>query len=85
MRTTISIADELLVALKERARATGRTLGQVIEAAVRRELSESAPDDRRPEVPVFRGGTGPLPGVELNSNRALAEILDRDRDLNSLR
>jgi hypothetical protein len=27
-------------------------------------------------IPVFRGGTGPRPGIDLTSNRALYEVLD---------
>jgi hypothetical protein len=30
----------------------------------------------RPAVPVFRGGTGPRPGLDLTSNRALHQALD---------
>jgi len=75
MRTTVSIADELLEAAKRRARLRGRTLGSVIEDALRRELGSSGDAGPRPEVPVFTG-TGPRPGVDLTSNRALHEVLD---------
>lgn len=75
MRTTLTIADELLAAAKSRAQATGRTVSAVVEAALRRELA--APVQREaPTVPVFRGGTGPAPGVDLTSNAALHEALD---------
>lgn len=84
MRTTISISDHLLAAAKERARLTGRTLGEVVEAAIRRELN-AKPNQPRPEVPAFDGGSGPQPGVDLSSNRALYEALDEGTDLNSLR
>ncbi|HYN74102.1 MAG TPA: ribbon-helix-helix protein, CopG family [Nakamurella sp.] len=71
MRTTVSISDELLRAAKSRARETGQTLGEVVEAALRRELSGTPRHDDRPPVPVFRGGTGPRPGIDLSSNAAL--------------
>lgn len=76
MRTTVAIDDELLVAAKRQARERGETLGQVVEAALRRSLA--APDDavEAPSVPVFTGGTGPRPGIDLTSNRALHEALD---------
>ncbi len=79
MRTTISVDDNLLAAAKARGREKGQTLGQVIEAALRRDLAE--PSDR-PVValPVFRGGDGPRPGVDLRSNRALLEVLDDGAD-----
>jgi hypothetical protein len=76
MRTTVSISDELLVAAKARARRSGVSLGAVIDAALRRELSRPAEGGRPEEVPVFRGGTGPRPGVDLTSNRGLHEALD---------
>jgi len=37
------------------------------------------------ELPVFRGGNGPRPGVDLTSNRALYELLDEGVELNKLR
>jgi hypothetical protein len=76
MRTTVAVDDHLLVAAKQRASERGQTLGQVIEGALRRELAEQAPGEPV-AVPVFRGGDGPLPGVDLRSNRALQEVLDR--------
>lgn len=76
MRTTISVSDELLVAAKLRARARGQTLGQFVDAALQRELSETAQPSAALPVPVFRGGTGPRPGIDLSSNRALTEALD---------
>jgi hypothetical protein len=85
MRTTISISDELLAAAKQRAREHGQTLGQFVDAALQRELNE--PDARReaPPVPVFRDGTGPRPGIDLTSNRALLEALDEGVDLDDRR
>lgn len=84
MRTTVSIDDELLIAAKRRARERGTTLGQVLDHALRRELAE-APAVPGAPVPVFRGGSGLRPGVDVNSNRALYEALDEDRPPESLR
>jgi hypothetical protein len=81
MRTTVSIADELLAAAKERAHRSGQSLGSLVEAALRRELAASPSLGELPAVPVFRGGTGPRPGIDLNSNRALAEALDEGQPL----
>lgn len=78
MRTTISISDNLFAAAKEHARLSGRTPGQVVEVAIRRELN-AKPNQRRPDVPAFDGGSGPQPGVDLSSNRALHEVLDELR------
>lgn len=85
MRTTVAIDDELLAAAKRRARERGTSLGSVIEDALRRALL-SSPDDRpAPALPVYRGGTGPRPGVDLTSNAALAELLDEDVPLDRRR
>lgn len=85
MRTTVSISDELLVAAKLRARDRGLTLGQFLDAALQRELNDAQPRRSGPAVPVFRGGTGPRPGIDLNSNRALIEALDEEVDLGNRR
>jgi hypothetical protein len=85
MRTTISISDGLLAAAKRRARERGQTLGEVVDAALQRELSEARDRPDAPPVPVFRGGTGPRPGLDLSSNRALHEALDDGVELDELR
>ena len=76
MRTTVSISDELLTAARRRARERGQTLGELIDAALQRELSTAHSSGEGPPIPVFDGGTGPRPGIDLRSNRALIEALD---------
>jgi hypothetical protein len=84
MRAAISVDDHLLAAARRRAGLRGQTLGQVVEAALRRELAE--PVAHEPvDVPVFHGQSGALPGVDLRSNRALRELLDREAPLTELR
>lgn len=85
MRTTVSISDELLAAAKRRARQRGQPLGAVIDDALRREFAATDTPGPRPVVPVFGGGTGPRPGLDLRSNRALHELLDEDLELNQRR
>ena len=85
MRTTISIDGEILEAAKRKARQTGRTLGAVIEAALRRDLASPPPARERRAVPVFGAGTGPRAGVDLTTNRGLQEALDGDQPLDELR
>lgn len=84
MRTTLSIDDHLLAEAKERAHRRGQTLGQLVEDAIRRELG-TAVEGERPPVPVLKGGTGPRPGLDLNSNRALLEALDEGQAREDLR
>ena len=69
MHTTVSISDELLAAAKRKARELGVSLGEVIDAALRRELAVGRGTDDRPVVPVFHGGTGPVPGLDLDARR----------------
>lgn len=76
MRTTVAINDRLLMAAKEAARRRGYTLGRLVEEALRRELDQQQHTAHLPEVPVFRGGTGPRPGLDLRSNRALIDLLE---------
>jgi Arc/MetJ family transcription regulator len=85
MRTTITISDELMAAAKRRARERGQTLGEVVEAALQRELSERSERREAPTVPVFSGGTGPRPGIDLRSNRAMHEALDEGVELDDRR
>lgn len=84
MRTTVAVDDELLASAKRRARERGQTLGEVFEDALRQELARE-PAIEAVEVRVFRGGTGPRPGIDLTSNRALREALDEGTELNALR
>ena len=84
MRTTVSISDELLIAAKRLAKERGETLGEVIDAALRREISVPAQRTERPVVPVF-DGDGLMPGVDLTSNRAMYELLDEGVELDRRR
>ena len=85
MRTTISIHDELLQSAKMRARERGVTLGGLVEDALRRELAVRDEPAERVEIPVFRGGNGSVPGLDLNSNRAIHEFLDEGVPLDKRR
>lgn len=83
MRTTVSISDELLEAAKRQASARGTTVGQVIEAALRRHLAADEQHVDPPTVPIFTGGTGPRAGLDLSSNRDIYAVLD-DVDLDKM-
>ena len=85
MRTTLAIDDHLLASAKRRARERGLTLGQVVEDALRRELGRAQTVGERPAIPVFTQGTGPRPGVDVSSNRAVLEALDEATPFERLR
>ncbi|MGE3841116.1 MAG: hypothetical protein AB7I50_05970 [Vicinamibacterales bacterium] len=60
MRTTLDIADDVLLAAKELAQREGRTAGQVLSELARRGLA--APASPRPRaVKASRGGVPVLP------------------------
>jgi len=85
MRTTIRIQDEVYRRVKIRAAATGMTVGEFIEGAVRDAIAN--PPERRsgvPDLPVY-GGSGVMPGVDLSSNAALLDLLDEDVPLHARR
>ncbi len=85
MRTTISIHDELLKSAKLRAKERGKTFSELVEDGLRRELAVRDEPAERVAVPVFTGGNGPLPGVDLSSNRAIYELLDEGVPFEKLR
>lgn len=77
MRTTIQLDDEVFRAFKQRAAERGTSLAHEIEEALRSELAArvEAAKSELYRVPTFRG-RAPVPGVDLNSNAALADILE---------
>ncbi|CAN5339584.1 ribbon-helix-helix domain-containing protein [soil metagenome] len=86
MRTTVRIDDELYRAVKEQAARTGRTVGEIIEDAIRRSITPDDGDSNAPlpPLPVY-GGSGVLPGVDLTSNAALRDVMDADEPVDALR
>lgn len=77
MRTTITIDDDLLAQVKEAALATGTTVSDFIQEAVRTVLLRE-----QPAPPPFRlvtfGALGTRPGIDLA--RASALLADDDLD-----
>lgn len=72
----MNIEEELLVQAKQVAARSHRSLGEVINDALRLLLAERAPEGRHSvRLPTF-GGSGLQPGVDLEDKDALAELLD---------
>jgi hypothetical protein len=77
MRTTVDLADHLLIRAKKLAAAERTTLTAVLEDSLRLYLAslpepaKTKPGRRR--LPVADGGK-PLPGVSLNDTSALWDI-----------
>jgi hypothetical protein len=85
MRTTVSIDDALLKRLKEDSARTGRTLGSLIEDAVRASYDRprSTEVDLQP-LPTF-GGSGVLPGIDMTDIASLRDLMDGGEPLDALR
>jgi len=81
IRTTLTIDDSLLAEYKRVAADTHRTLSYVIQDALRETLARRHEAAARQPVrlPVIGGG-GLQPGVDLNDNARLRELLESERD-----
>ena len=84
MRTTIRIDDEVYRRVKQVADRSDRTIGQVIEDALQLAFRPSRTDVSIAALPVY-GGSGVMPGVDLTSNRSVAESMDEDVSLDAQR
>lgn len=85
MRTTVRIDDDLYRRLKQRAVETGRTIGSLIEDAVRAALAPKPPSSEELEPLPTCGGSGVMPGVDITSNVAVRDAMDADESLDALR
>jgi hypothetical protein len=81
VRTTLTIDDHLLAEYKKVAAQTHRTLSYVIQDALRETLARRREAAGRQPVrlPVIGGG-GLQPGVDLDDNARLLELLEGERD-----
>jgi Ribbon-helix-helix protein, copG family len=84
MRTTIRIDDEVYRRVKQVADQSDRTIGQVIEDAIQLALRPTRNVGSIAALPVF-GGSGVMPGVDLTSNRSVAQAMDEDISLDAMR
>lgn len=84
MRTTVNIDDHLLAEAKVIAARTHRTIGSVLEEALRKLIEEhlAEPEPEKPfRLPRFRyDPPGLRPGVDLHDKEQMAELLG-DNDL----
>ena len=78
MRTILRLDDCLLREAKKVAVETHRTLAAVFEDALRQALNKRRRFAQRPrvELPVYKGGGGLQPGVNLDSNAELLDLMD---------
>ncbi len=76
MRTTIRLDDEVLREAKAHAARSGRTLTALIEDALRQRLAESRDGSAVEPYRVATFRSSLRPGVDLDDNEALADVLD---------
>ena len=81
IRTTLTIDDSLLAEYKRVAADTHRTLSYVIQDALRETLARrrEAAAQQPVRLPVIGGG-GLQPGVDLDDNARLLELVEGERD-----
>lgn len=79
MRTTVTIDDHLLAEAKLIAARTHRTIGSVLEDALRKLIDDQDAVKRSGEkydLVTFPTGGGLQPGVDLNDRDQIEELLD---------
>ena len=77
MRITICINDDLLARAKIRAIETGRTLSDLIEDALRKEIEGTMSHGKRASIKISAAGSGGLlPGVDLDDTSSLLDRMD---------
>ncbi len=79
MRTTITLADDVLAEVKRLAVDSGTSMSKVVEDALRESLARRREAALRPRVELPTDGSGGLqPGVDLDDNAALLDLMERD-------
>ena len=78
-RTTLTIEDSLLAELKQLAARSHQSLSGVVQDVLREALAaRRGRGSRAPvDLPVFRGGRGLQPGVDLDSMAALLDFMEQ--------
>ncbi len=75
MRTTVRLDEDLMARVKRRAAESGRTLTAFIEDALRAALAQRPATKARRKLNTY-GSKGVLPGIDLDDNRALRDLMD---------
>lgn len=79
MRTTINLDEDLLRELKQLAASSRKTLGDVIEDALRESLAKMRSRSTRPQptdLPISEQPLGLRPGVDLDNTASLLDVME---------
>ncbi len=74
MKTTLNISDVTMRQLKEESARQGRTMSELVEAALRMLLRRRKTKAELPPLPVFDSGGS---RVDLANREALYEVMER--------
>ena len=77
MRTTLNIDDGLMRKIKDIAKSSGRTMTQVIEQALRKELAGEAPHPVHFDLQWITVSGRIRPGVDLSDRDSLIEVMEQ--------
>lgn len=80
MKTTLDINDQLLAEAKSLAALQRTTLTRLIEEGLQLRLAKNRTSKRaaKTRLPVFKGGTGMVEGIDPCSNRSMLEAMGDD-------
>lgn len=73
MKTTLVIDDQVMKRLRQEAVRQGRTLSELVEAALRRFLSRKPPEPELPPLPAYEGQGA---AVDIADRDALYELME---------
>jgi len=74
MKTTLSISDATMARLKQEAVRQGRTMSELVEAALRAHLERHDEPPELPPLPMFRTGGA---RVNLANRDSLYDVMER--------
>jgi hypothetical protein len=79
MRTTLSVADDVLIAVRERARREKRSIGDVLSDLARQALTSQHSSETRERAPESFYGFEPFPHRgEAVSNTLIDQLRDEE-------
>jgi len=73
MKTTLTLNDAIMKALKKEAAASDRTMSELMETALRMLLQQRRQPVELEELPVFDGGRA---RVDISNREVLSEFMD---------
>ncbi len=74
MKTTLNISDATISQLRQEAARQGRTMSELVEAALRKLLTEPASEEALPPLPKLHSGGA---RVNVANREALYDVMER--------